>query len=175
MALAIAFVGLAALLAIQRSQPDAVEPTTTDVLYFHVFSNMAATDIQAIRLRSPETGDSFILTRAADGSWTTQDGSGTVDSTAAESLVKTMEQLPYSRTLPLNDGDSLQIYGFTPEGILSIEFVLSDGTSHAIAVGYRTPTDDGYYALIDDRTDLYLLSRPAVDYLISLLKNPPIA
>ena len=173
--LAIVFVAAAALLAIQRTQQNAVEPTTTDVLYFHVFPSLTATDIQAIRLRSPETGDSFTIARTTDGSWATPNGSTTVDATVADNIAKTLEQLPYSRTLPLNDGDSLQIYGFAPEGVLSIEFVLSDDTSHAIAVGYRTPMDDGYYALIDDRTDLYLLSRPAIDYLISRLKTPPIA
>ncbi len=103
------------------------------------------------------------------------DTSAAVDSAAADNIAWTMQQLPYSRTLPLNDGDSLQIYGFTPEGVLSIEFVMSDGTSHAVAVGYRTPMEDGYYGLIDDRADLYLLGRPAIDYLISRLKNPPIA
>ncbi len=173
--LMIIFVAGAALLAIQSAQQNAVEPTTTDLLYFHVFPGLAATDIQAFRLRSPENGSSFSLARAADGSWTTVDSSGTVDNAAAETIAQTMEQLPYSRTLPLNDGDSLQVYGFTPEGVLSIEFVMTDGTTHAVAVGYRTPTDDGYYGLVDDRADLYLLGRPAIDYLISRLKSPPIA
>ncbi len=171
--LAMVFVVAATLLAFQRTQQTEVRPTPV-VAYHFVFPEVAATDIQAIRLRNPVTGDSLSMARAADGSWTLPEISGTLNPTDANGIAQTMVLLPFSRTLPLSEAEDLQTYGFTPEGIFAIEFVLSNGTSHAVAVGYRTPTDNSYYGLIDDRGDLYLLERPAIDYLISRLKNPPI-
>ena len=37
-------------------------------------------------------------------------------------------------------------------------------------VGYRTPTEDTYYAVVDDRPGLLLLERRAIDFLISQLR-----
>jgi hypothetical protein len=86
-----------------------------------------------------------------------------------------MVLLPFNHTLTLAPGEDKSTYGFTPEGILSIEIVLNSGVSHAVAVGFRTPTQDSYYALIDTRPQLYLLERAPVDYIISRLKSPPVS
>ncbi len=171
------FVALAAFLAAQNAQQSSAPPTSQaqQVLSQRIFPDLQINDIQAIRLRSPETGDSFVISRGGDGAWTAPDSSGTLNTTEADNIARTMVLLPYSRTLTVSPGDDLAPYGFTPEGILSVEIIQTDGASHAVAVGYRNPTATGYYGLIDDRPDLYLLDRGAVDFLISRLKSPPVA
>jgi len=167
------FVGLAALLMVQNSASNRPEPTST-LLGNAIFRDFAPDDIQAIRLRSPESGESFSIVRADDGTWTS-DSSGTLVQEEANGIARTMVAMTYNSTFALPDGQNLTTYGFTPEGVLAVEIVLSSGESHAVAVGYRTPTEDNYYAIVDDRTELYLIMRAPVDYLISRLKSPPIA
>ncbi len=132
-------------------------------------------DIQAVQLNSPETGKSFTISRAADGSWTAPNNPGKLSQIASNDIARTMVLLPFSQTLTLKSGDDKSTYGFTPKGVLEIDVILTNGVSHAVEIGYRTPTQDGYYALVDDRPDLYLMERPAIDYLISTLKSPPVA
>lgn len=169
--LVVVFIVLAAIIALQNAQPAA--PTTTQTCNTCVFPSLQLGAIQAIRLRSPETGQTLSLARAEDGSWTAPDSAGALDAAQAELIARTMVLLPFSRTLPLGANDDKTAYGFTPEGILAIEIIESNIT-HAVAVGYRTPTEENYYALVDNRADLYLLERAPVDFLIAQLRNPPI-
>lgn len=172
--LLIVFVALATLVAIQNSQPSS-SPITAAGCSNCVYTDFKIDDIRAIRLRSPETGQTFVLARADDGSWTAPGSSGTLDAAEANLIARTIVVLPFNRTLPLNPGDDLTAYGFTPEGVLAVEIVLASGDSHAIAVGYPTPTGEDYYGIVDERRSLYLLQRGAPDYLIAKLKTPPVA
>jgi hypothetical protein len=167
------FVALAAVVAYQNAQRQA-ELSRPIPLTNAVFSSFVADDIQAIRLRSPESGESFSIVRAGDGTWTS-DSSGTLVQDEANGIARTMVAMTYDGSFTLPEGQNLTTYGFTPEGVLSVEIVLSSGESHAVAVGYRTPTEENYYAIVDDRTEVYLILRAPVDYLISRLKSPPIA
>lgn len=173
--LLLVFVALAALLAIQRAQPRTITGATVVPTKPPVFTDVTMDTLQAIRLRSPETGQSLLLSRNSDWEWTAPELSGTLDAKEADLIARTMIVLPFNRTMPLPADADMATFGFTPEGILSIELLLVDGGAHAIAVGYRTPTADSYYALVDDRSDLYLIERAAVDFLISRVKNPPAA
>lgn len=174
--LAMVFVALAALLAIQNNQhPVGVTPTPTFITQNTVFNDFTVDSIQAVRLRSPETGKTFIISRTADNSWAAPESTGQLNLKEAAIIAATMVQLPYQRTLPLPAKTDLSTYGFTPEGILSVEILLTNGHTHVVAVGYRTVSAESYYALVDDRSEMYLLQRPAIDYLISRLKNPPVA
>ncbi len=175
--LAMVFVLLAALVAIQSNQRPGTSAGGSTAVPTDppVFTDFLPENIEAIQLRSPETGKEFSLERDTSGAWAAPTTSGTLNTTEAEDIAKTMVLMPFNHTVALQPNADKTIYGFTPEGILSIEIVLTNGVTHAIAVGYRTPTGDGYYALIDDRSDLYLLDRPPVDYIISRLKSPPVS
>jgi len=169
------FVVVAVLVAIQNMQPRVVAGPTPTPPDPQTFTDFTLNDIQAIRLRSPESNLTFDLARDANGLWTAPNATGTLNTTEANNIAKTMVLLPYSQTLTLKAGDDKKTYGFTPEGILVIEIVLQTGVTHAVEVGYRTPTQENYYALVDDRPDLYLLDRAPIDYLISRLKTPPVS
>lgn len=170
--LVLLFGGLAVFTLIQ-GKPAPEPPLTPITPFFRVFPDLAVLDIAAIRLRSPETGKTFTLARQVDGSWQAPESTGTLDDSAAAAIARTMVLLPYVNTTVL--GSDLTTYGFQPEGVLSLEIGLVNNQSHVVAVGYRTPTNDGYYALVDDRPELYILDRAAIDYLIKELRDPPVA
>ena len=171
------FVVLVVLLVVQNKQQDAAVLSTPTPGGFSspIFADVTLNTIAAIRLRSPETGKTFLLSRATDGSWTAPLNPGKLDPNGANNIAKTMVLLPYNQTLTLPAKADKTVYGFTPSGVLSIEVILTNGVSHAVEIGYRTPTSEFYYALVDDRPDLYLVERAPIDYLIFCIKSPPVS
>lgn len=157
----------------QRQEPQVVVPTGA-VPFYRVFPDLAVLDIGGIRVRSPENDQSFTLARGEDGTWQAPGSEGTLDTEIASDIARTMALLPYIAIVTAADADTT-LYGFQPEGILSLEIALSDGTNHVVAIGYRTPTETGYYAFVDERPELYILDRAPIDYLISQLREPPVA
>ncbi len=174
--MAIAFIALVGITALFPPPTTPIFPTPTGTVvvpFYRVFPELSVFDIAAIRLRSPETNRVFTIARNAEGVWQAVSPSGTLEEGAGSALARTISLLPY--TSITEAGAALETYGFTPEGILSVEIVLIDGSGHAVAIGYRTPTAAGYYAFVDEDPALYILDRAPIDYLISLLRDPPIA
>jgi hypothetical protein len=127
--------------------------------------NMTAADLIGVRLRDLVGGGILTLGRDSAGLWT-MDGQGSSDPDAASNIVKTVVLLPFQSTIPIESNTNLADFGFTPQGILSIEMVQQDGRTHAIAVGGLTAARSAYYAVVDTLTQIYVLERAAVDYLI---------
>lgn len=165
------FVILLVITLIQNSQQ-----SDRDSLPFErVYPELTEADLQAIRLRSPDTNETFTISRALDGSWTATDHEGTLDQTAAATIARTIVLLPFDRTLAMVSDAALEEYGFFADGRLSIEIVLTDGQTHAVLVGSRAPSEVVYYGLVDDRAEIYLLYRGAIDFLSQQLRTPPVA
>lgn len=182
--LLVTFVALVIITLIQSAPPAAPqtpdEPTpiilnTETFPYLRVYPDIAVSDIQAIRLRDPATNETFSISRTADGNWSSTDQAGQVDANAASVLEKTIVLLPYQRTLPITASTQMDEYGFQPNGQLFVEIVLNDNSGHVVAIGGLTTTGRNYYALVDERPEIYLLERGAVDYLIATYRNPPIS
>jgi hypothetical protein len=137
--------------------------------------NMTVLDIQAIRLRDPQTDTDFVISRDSSGNWTAPNSEGSLDGDAASNIATTVVLMPYQQTVTLTEDTDLTQYGFRPEGILSVEVLLTQNESgHVIAVGALSPSVLEYYVLIDDQPQLFLMERGAVDYLITQLAQPPL-
>jgi hypothetical protein len=136
--------------------------------------NLTVDTIQAIRLRNPAGSNSFIISRDAAGAWIAPESTGQLDTTTALNIARTVVIAPIERTEPVNIGDDLSQFGFTPEGNLSIEVLKTDGSGHVIAIGGLTANEVTYYALIDSLPRLFLLNRGAIEYLRQQLANPPL-
>lgn len=162
------FVALAALVLLQ-GQPAPTSPYSTA----RVFDGFTLDEIQAIRLRNPSGSETFMISRAVDGMWTAPEAAGTLNVGVADLIARTMILLPYINQLD-RTGEP-EAYGFLPTAGLAVEFILANGTTHAIIVGFRNPTETGYYAVVDNREEIYILERAAVDFLISVLRSPPVA
>ncbi len=167
--LAMLFVGLALVITLQnQNQPSIILPTS-EATFFRVFPELAVLDMDAIRLRAPETGAEWIIARGEDGEWIAPDEAPDPDGIIARSVARTIALLPYTRVVPF--AGERAAYGFTPEGILSIEVLMNDGSGHIVAVGIRTTAATDYFAFIDERTELYLIDRAPIDFLIAILRE----
>lgn len=135
---------------------------------------MTVNDIAAIRLRDPNTDAAFIISRNNTGNWTAPQSEGVLDMDAASTIAKTVVLLPYNTTKSIENDAELKTYGFDPYGILAVEILLQDNQQHAIAIGSLSPSQLVYYAVVDDKKQVYFLERAAVDYLLTQLNHPPL-
>ena len=94
---------------------------------------------------------------------------------AASAIARTFALLPYGRSINIVADTDLSAYGFTETPHLLFQIILVDGGGHVIAVGGLTPDGSAYYALVDERDEIFLLERGPVDFLDGYIQSPPLA
>ncbi|MFN8529982.1 MAG: hypothetical protein U0670_15380 [Anaerolineae bacterium] len=171
---AIFFVLIVVTLIVQnRPQTPAVPDVTP--FFFRVYPDLSADDLQALRIQNLITGEELSIARDEENQWISPEGIGQVNQETANNLALTLSLLPYTQTLTNPTTADLESFGLRPRPVLLISAVTSDGQGIAVAVGNRTLPNTSYYAIIDDRPDVYVLERAAVDYLaISARTSTPI-
>ncbi len=167
----VALIAAVVLLGVLQRVPLGFDPEAGE----RIFPDLSAIEVQAINLYDPNASTVMTLSLGTDGRWM-EEGTGTVvDPQAVNRLAQTIVMLAYTQVTPLEADDDLAAYGFAPSGRLYVEFIELDGTNHAVAFGDLLPErDDGYYALVDDRQELYVIPRGAADFLISQLPTSPV-
>jgi hypothetical protein len=158
---------LVAALAVTTRQANL--PTTTPYPFTRVFPDLPENDIAAVRISDLITGEQLTMTRADNGRWITAAG---VDIHETGLLIaRTISLLPFDGTItPENAGDSA-LYGFTPYGTLEVQALTFSSAAHIVVVGYLAPGERAYYGKIDEDDRIYILQRPAIDYLLQQLRN----
>lgn len=177
LALLIALVVIAALQ--NRPQPVTLVSgagTAELIRFLGLELDMAVLDIVALRVRNPQTDEGFSISRDADGNWVAPDAPDkTLDTEAARNIATAVVTLQYRDTLSITDQTNLADFGFNARGgILSVEVLLNDQSSHVIAIGRIAPSEIGFYGLVDERDEVFLFERGAVDYLLMQLVKPPL-
>jgi hypothetical protein len=179
--LGVVFMGLVLLTVWQNRPPAAEVPPAGSIdgvplpeVFIGQQINLTVDSIQAIRLRNPADGSSFIISRGAGTSWLSPELEGQLDQQTALLIARTVVIAPIERSEPIEIGADLSQFGFTPEGNLSIEVLKLDGTGHVIAVGALAANEVTYYVLVDSLPRIFLVTRGAVDYLRQQLTNPPL-
>jgi hypothetical protein len=141
-----------------------------------VFPALAAADIQSLRLAAPGGDPEFVMQR--DGpAWASPNPDVPLDADTANLIAETVSILPYVGQLqPDPQQTNMADYGFITTNPLAIiiEFTLQDGTEHRVFVGGLDQTQQGIYAIVDDRAGFYLLEPTAIAFLQFQLTNPPI-
>ena len=173
--LLLVLLGVFALLLAVALYQNSQQASESSLPFERVYPDLTEADLQAVRLRNPESNETFTINRSGGGTWTSPDHEGALDQSVAASIARTIVLLPYDRTLPVVGDEALSDYGFEADGRLSIEILRVDGGTHAVLVGSRAPSDVLYYGLVDDRAEIYLLHRGAVDFLSAQLRTPPVA
>lgn len=169
------FVSLAVITLVVQRLPQRLEQPDVTPFFQSVYPDLFLQDVQAVNLQNPLSGETFTINRAADGTWTAPGREGTLDQAVAQAIARTIVLLPYTQTLPEPTADQLDDYGLVANsGTLIIGAILTDGTPLGVAVGGLTPTGTSYFALVDDRPEVYILERAAVDFLIVQLRTPPL-
>lgn len=185
--LLVVFVGLAALTALTSQQPVEQNPTpapaeaeaTAEATFvsgslLRIFPDLRVLDIQAIRLEDLNTDRELTLARAADGTWTAPDLEGTLDETAASNIARTLVLLPYGRSINILPETEFETYGLAPIPRLMFQILEADGDSHVIAIGGLLDSGAAYYALVDERDEIFQIERGPVDFLKNQIGTPPI-
>lgn len=174
--LLIIFVALAVFVATQPEQSATNLTSATTTANWRegfIFPDVTVLDIVTVNLRDPNNGTTFTISRAADGTWTAPSSTGILDTEAASLIAQSIVLLPFEQYLDSPDLE-LSEYGFNPNGILFIEFILNDETQHIIAVGGLSTTRQNYYVVVDDRPGVYVSGRGPLDFLIKSLLSPPL-
>lgn len=168
------FAALALLVTLRRDDTSGLPATPPATGFFlRVFPDMGVLAIQSIRIEDPIRGDALTLTREPDGSWTALEVEWPFDQATATNIARTIVLLPYSRTIaPPADGNLAQ-YGFRPGAQLSILIVLINGDEHFVAIGDPVQSGPDFYAVVDDRAEIYLIQRSPIDYLAEFLDVVP--
>lgn len=172
------FIALAVLVALQgrgiERDNQRILATLAEAtpVFQRLFEDLAVAQLQAVRVQDANSGREFIMTRASDGTWTTP--SGTLNPDAGTNIAQVAVTFFYTRTLPPPENNRLAEFGFQPYGQMLIQLLLNDGQQHIIAVGGALQTGPEFYALVDDRPELYVVLRQPFDALYTLLEAPPV-
>lgn len=156
--------------------PPPVEAATTPTLppLLPIFPDMMVLDIRAIRIEDPNSSDSITLTRDQSDNWTVADREGQLDTNVASDIARTIILLPYSRSINITSQTILSNYGFDPNGQLFVSIVMKNGESHVLAIGALSQADPIYYALVDERDEIFEVERGPVEFLRNFLLSPPL-
>ncbi len=143
-----------------------------------VFPELAVLDILALRVEDPYTGETFTIARETDGTWigrtTDSDGPMALQDDAGTFLARTTVLLGYTQTINVEPDRNLGEFGFLPRPQLLISVVAANDEQHIVAVGNPLQTGPYYYIAVDDRPELYIADRAAIDNLAATLNNPPL-
>lgn len=176
--LALVFVLLMGVFILQeralREDARRPQPTPTPILQ-RVFPDLAVIDIDAIRLLDPTNDNSFTIARGSNDEWVAVGMEGVLDQEAATLIARTMVLLPYRESFAIDDDTDLTQFGFRPTGDFILLVITSAGVEHSVAIGDPTMNSPNFYGAVDDRNEIYLIERPAIDFLVDHFLNPPVA
>lgn len=132
-----------------------------------VFAGWTSGQIIALRLDDPRNALDLSLTRNDEGVWEFVNLPAEVDQTIANQIAKTVTYMPYTDIFGNVSEDAYTEFGLDESGVwLLVQVILADDSQHALAVGRRAAVaGGGYYALVDELPNVYVLNRGAVDYL----------
>ena len=173
--LVVAFIAVAGALYFQGQEEDRA-PASADPtpIFRRVFPDLAASDVTAIEFRIPTVDQTLIIARDNSGFWVSPSVRGALDQNEAATIAGTLALLPYRRSFSLDDDTNLEQYGIAPDPDLLVTFITSDGESHSVAFGDPSFETLTFYTLVDDRDEIFLVERPAADYLLSQFIDPPV-
>jgi hypothetical protein len=100
-----------------------------------------------------------------------------LDQTAMQDIDRTLVIMPYAHQF-IPEAQRLTEYGFLSDGrhYFSVLFTMDDGTTHTISIGNPTEFNGRavYYAVVDEREEMYLIYREPIDFLTQQFLKPPI-
>lgn len=150
------------------------QATVPTAVFLRVYPDMAVLDILAIQLEDPVTGQTFAVARAQDGQWEGVGFSDPLNQELTSTIAASVVLLPYTRTIDLPTDGNLSQYGLGARPQFLVSVITADRQQHIVAVGNPLQSGPEFYALVDDREQLYVIQRSPIDYLAGFLSEPPL-
>jgi hypothetical protein len=132
--------------------------------------NLNSDEIRKVQIEDSQ-GHKLILEKSSDNSWQIlEPGPQPAD---AETVSSNLSQFVFTQILNALEAPPAQeqIGLVSPAYILQID--TNDGRRQKVYIGAETPTQSGYYVRFNDQ--IYVIGKFAVDGLVQMLENPPIA
>lgn len=165
------FVVLIVISLMAQIVPPATPEISTTPFYQRVYPNLEPESITAISVTDSQ-GEGIVLRYDASNQRWVFEATGAVFATdVAENITSTLSILPYVQTLPAPTETELRTYGLTQDRALLIAAVTDEGQTHAVLVGLLTPSSTSYYVLVDQRPEVYLVERAAIDYIAAVTRS----
>ncbi len=139
-----------------------------------VYPDLNIDEIVLINIQDPVLESQVTLERSTNGIWRIWNDERSANQEYAESIGKTLGALPFSSriggVLPAEYGK----FGLSPnDALLVVTAVMADESYHTFIVGNPVSTDEnveGFYAVVDDHTEVYILPKQPILYLVQYLQ-----
>ena len=175
--LLVILVALLAYVLLQPSEPEEQsEPLPTPTLdVATLLRGVAINDVVRLEVRTYDSSEGLVWERLGDGEWRqTVPPAGTVVSeTLSTGLSGLLAGRPDAVLPP--DANPRQAYGLdVPDYTVVVAAQrVEKVVRYTLEIGHETPTGDGYYVQRTGDDRIYVLSRSAVDRVLSLYAEPP--
>jgi hypothetical protein len=161
-------VALAQTINLNNAFNVSLTPTLDQRIINSLFRDWNDDNVIAVRLDDPLNDIDMVINRISDTEWQLQgEAVEQINQETLDLIVKTVAYIPFTDILRDIPDTNLSNFALTEDLIwLQIQVILDNNDTHVIALGARVPmVDGGYYALVDDRQEVFVLNRGAVDYL----------
>jgi len=142
------------------------ELTSADIRQLRVVDNSVQTEVMLIR---DDAGQWQVESRKLSGSQIVP--AQPADPGLAEYGASLVSTIFLRRTL--TETTELGQFGLIAPAY-ALHVTRSDGTELSVQVGYKTPTEDGYYVLVPGEPHAKIVSATALDPIFAFVANPPL-
>jgi len=165
------FLGLAGLwMYLDRREPVVEDMAATPIAPVKYLITAVDGVPTSIGIKS-KTGEHVVIVRNEAGEWVlkqpieTEANQGSAE--AAASQLNSLRILSRPEVAPADAGLVQPSYVIT--------FELTGGTAKNVRIGDLTPTESGYYAIVNEGDEVLILDKTGLDSLLMLITSPPYA
>lgn len=179
------FIVMIALLTMQANQqvPIEIQSNINNTLedngiqleYGLVFPNLQAEDVALVNILDPVLDSQVSVAQSLEGVWQViSDNSQPTNQDYASSLALTLAKMPYTARLDISNRNQYETFGLNDhDAILVVSAIMRDEILHTFMVGNPVSTDNttrGFYTIVDDREEVYIVPSEPISYLIQYLE-----
>jgi hypothetical protein len=179
------FIVMIALLTMQANQqvPTEIQPNINNTLedngvqleYGLVFPSLQAEDVALVNILDPVLDSQVSVAQSPEGIWQViSDSNQPTNQDYANSLALTLEKIPFIARLSVSNRNQYGAFGLNDhDAILVVSAIMRDEILHTFMVGNPVSTDNttrGFYTVVDDKEEVYIVPTEPISYLIQYLE-----
>ena len=148
---------------------------TVQLEYGLMFPDIEAKDVALVNILDPVLNSQVSIAQSPEGIWQViTDEAQPTNQEYANSLAITLEKIPYSTKLDVSSRNQYETFGLNEQdALIVVSAIMRDETLHTFMVGNPVSTDAttrGFYTIVDDREEVYIVPPEPILYLIQYLE-----
>ena len=178
------FIAMIALLSMQSAQRENDIKTfanatlinnTVQLEYGLMFPDIIAEDIAVVNILDPLLNSQVSVAQSPEGIWQViSDETQPTNQEYASTLGVTLERIPYSTKLDVASRNQYEAFGLNEQdALIIVSAIMRDESLHTFMVGNPVSTDvttRGFYTIVDDKEEVYIVPPEPILYLIQYLE-----